>query len=76
MATCMHRFIEKQRFKENSGIFARIFTKKWIKVYFFRAGCTLMSRIETRASSLIIFLIFVDFHKQRIITVDVDTNVH
>ena len=38
---------------------------------------TLMSRMETRASSLIIFFfIFVDYHKQRIISVYEDTNVH
>ena len=36
---------------------------------------TLMSRIETRASSLIIFFLFVDCHKQRIISVLEDTNV-
>ena len=36
----------------------------------------LMSRIETRASSLIIFFIFVDCHKQRIISVYEDTNLH
>ena len=36
----------------------------------------LMSRIETRASTLIIFSIFVDCHKQRIISVYEDTNVH
>ena len=37
---------------------------------------TLMSRIESRASSIIIFFIFVDCHKQRIISVYEDTNVH
>ena len=38
---------------------------------------TLMSRMETRASSLILFfLIFVDFHKQTIISVYEDTNLH
>ena len=37
---------------------------------------TLMSRMETRASSLIIFFIFVDCHKQRIISVYEDTDVH
>ena len=37
---------------------------------------TLMSRIETRATSLIFFFIFVDCHKQRIISVYEDTNVH
>ena len=41
-------------------------------------GCarTLMSGIESRASNLIIFFIFVDCHKQRIISVYEDTNVH
>ena len=77
---------QKLTFKGNSGIFARIFTKQWIKIYFFSqqdadhvAGDrarTLMSRMETRASSLIIFFIFVDCHKQRIISVYKDTNVH
>ena len=37
---------------------------------------TLMSRMETRASNLIIFFIFVDYHKQRIVSVYKDTNVH
>ena len=65
---------QKLTFKGNSSIFARIFTKQWIKIYFFFqqdadhvAGDharTLMSGMETRASSLIIFLIFVDCHKQ------------
>ena len=77
---------QKLTFKENSSIFARIFTKQWIKIIFFSqqdedhvAGDrarTLMSRMETRASSLIIFFIFVDYHKQRIISVYEDTNVH
>ena len=34
---------------------------------------TLMSRMETRACSLIIFFIFVDYHKQKIISVYEDT---
>ena len=37
---------------------------------------TLMSRMEARISSLIIFFIFVDYHKQRIISVYEDTDVH
>ena len=37
---------------------------------------TLMTRMETRASSLITFFIFVNCHKQRIISVYEDTNVH
>ena len=37
---------------------------------------TLMSRMETRASSLITFFIFVDCHKQIIISVYEDINVH
>ena len=38
---------------------------------------TLMSHLETRASSLKkFFFIFVDYHKQRIISVYEDTNVH
>ena len=36
---------------------------------------TLMSRMETRASSLIISIILVDCHKQRIISVYEDTKV-
>ena len=77
---------QKMTFKEKSGNIARIFTKQWIKIYFFSqqdadhvAGDrarTLMSRMETRASSQIIFFIFVDCHKQRIISVYEDTNVH
>ena len=35
---------------------------------------SLMSRMETRASSLIICFIFVDYHKERIISVYEDTN--
>ena len=55
---------QKLTFKENSSNFARIFAKQWIKIYIFSqqdadhvAGDrarTLMSRMETRASSLII----------------------
>ena len=77
---------QKLAFKGNSGIFARIFTKQWIQIYFFSqqdadhvAGDrarTLMSRLETRAASLIIFFIFVDCHKQIIISVYEDTTVH
>ena len=73
-------------FKETSGIFARIFTKQWIKIYFspcrmlttWRGDCArmIMSRMETRASSLINCFIFVDCHWQRIISVYEDTNVH
>ena len=37
---------------------------------------TLMSRMETRASSPIIFFIFVDYHKQRVSSVYKDTKVH
>ena len=77
---------QKLTFKENSSIFARTFTKQWIKIIFYSqqdadhvAGDrarALMSHLETRASSLIIFFIFVDYHKQRIISVYEDTNVH
>ena len=77
---------QKLTFKENSSIFAHIFTKQWIKIYFFSqqdaehvAGDrarTLMSRMETRAPSLIIFFLFADYHKQRIISAYEDTNVH
>ena len=77
---------QKLTFKENSSIFARIYTKQWIKIYIFSqqdadhvAGDrarTLMSRMETRASSIIIIFIFVDCHKQRITSVYENTNVH
>ena len=70
---------QKLTFKENSSILAGISTKQWIKIYFFSqkdadlvAGDrarTLMSRMETSASSLIIFFIYVDYHKQRSISV-------
>ena len=53
---------QKLTFKENSDIFARIFTKQWIKIYFSQQDAdhvpagdrarTLMSHIETRAYSL------------------------
>ena len=76
---------QKLTFKENSGIFACIFNKQWIKIYIFSqqdadhvAGGharMFMSRMETRASSLIIFFIFVDCHKLRIISVYEETNV-
>ena len=56
---------QKLTFKENSSFFARIFTKRWIKIFFFSQqdedhvvgdrAHTQMSHIETRASSLIIF---------------------
>ena len=77
---------QKLTFKENCSIFARTFTKQWIKIIFYsqqdadhvagNRARTLMSHLETRASSLIIFFIFVDYHKQRIISVYEDTNVH
>ena len=77
---------QKMTFKEKSSILARIFTKQWIKIYFSPSKDAdhvagdrtraLMSRIETRASSLIIFFIFVDYHKQRFISVYEDTHVH
>ena len=77
---------QKLTLQENIGIYSCIFTKQWIKYIFFSqqdadhvAGDrarTLMSRMETRASSLITFFIFVDCHKQRIISVYEDTNVH
>ena len=68
--------------------FARIFTKTGIKKYFFSQhdadhvvgdhAHTFLSRMEKRASSLIgsFILIFVDCHKQRIVSVYEDTNVH
>ena len=75
---------QKLTFKEKSGNFARIFTKQWIKIYFFShqdadhvtgdRARTLLSRMETRASRVMICFIFVDCHKQRIISVYEDTN--
>ena len=77
---------QKLTFKENSGIFASIFTQTVDQNIFFSqqdadhvAGDRarrLMSHMETRASSLIIFFIFIDCHEQRIIYVNEDTNVH
>ena len=77
---------QKLTFKENIGIFARIFNKQRIKIYFFSqqdadnvagdCGRKLMPGMETRASCLNIFFIFVDYHKQRIISVYEDTNRH
>ena len=77
---------QKLTFKENSSIFSRIFTKQWTKINFFPqqdadhvAGYrarTLMSHMETRASSQLIFFIFVDYHKQSIISEYEDINVH
>ena len=71
---------QKLTFNENKGIFARIFTKQWIQIYFSpnRMLSTLMflSRMETRASSLFNFFISADCHKQRMISVYEDTNVH
>ena len=76
---------QKLTFKEISHIFARIFTKQWIKLYVSQQDAdhvagdharTLMSRMKTRASILIICFIFVDRHKQRIISVYEETNVH
>ena len=76
---------QKLTFKENSGIFARIFNKLDQNVFFSQQDAdhvagdrvrTFMPRMETWASSLIIFFIFVDCHKQRIISVYEDTNIH
>ena len=63
---------QNEIFKERIGIFARIFTKKWIKIYVLyqrdaghvagdRAR-TFMSRIAMRASSIIYSFIFVLCH--------------
>ena len=72
--------------KKKANIFAHIFTKQWIKIFFFSQqdadhvegdrARTFMSCIATRAPSLINSFIFVDYHKQRIIYVYEDTNVH
>ena len=77
---------QKLTFKGNSGIFAHIFTKQSIKTYFLSqqnadhvAGDrarTLMSRMETRGILSNYYFIFVDCHRQRIISVYEDTNVH
>ena len=70
---------QNETFKEKSDIFARIFTKQWIKVYFFSkqdadhvAGGrapTFMSHIATRAPSLINYFISSHSHKQIIVSV-------
>ena len=72
--------------KKKSDIFARIFTKQWIKIFFFSqqdadhvAGDrarTFMPRIATRTSSLINSVIFVHCHKRGIVSVCEDRNVH
>ena len=76
---------QKLAFKENSDNFARIFNKQWIKIFFSQQDAdhvagdrarTFMSRMETRASSLIIVFIFVDCHTQIIISVYENTKVH
>ena len=75
---------QKLTFKANSGIFYSHF-QLTVDIFFSQqiadhvAGDrahTFLSRLETRASRLIIFFIFVDCHKQRIISVYEDTNVH
>ena len=60
---------QNERFKEKSDIFARIFTKHRIKIYF-------STNIATRASGLINSFMFVHCHKQRIVSVYEDRNVH
>ena len=69
---------QNETFKEKSGIFARIFAKQWIKIYFspnrmlttwWGIARKSMSRIATSASSLINYFIFVHCHKQRIVSV-------
>ena len=77
---------QNETFKEKSDIFARLFTKQWIIIYFFSqqdadhvAGDrtrTFISRIATRAPSLINSFIFEDYHQQRIIFLYEDTSVH
>ena len=77
---------QNETFKEKSDIFARIFTKQWIKIYFSpnrmlttwrgdRAR-TLMSHVAMRAPSLINSFIYVHSHKQLIVSVYEDRNVH
>ena len=77
-------FRQKLTFKENSSIFVRIFTVDQ-NIFLSQQDAdhvagdrarTLMSRMETRASGLIIFFIFVDYHKQRNLSVYEDTNVY
>ena len=71
--------------KKTNGISAHIFTKQWIKIYFsptrilpFGLGSSghVLSRMETRASSQNYCVMFVVCHKQRIISVNEDTNEH
>ena len=81
---------QNETFKEKSGIFARIFSKQCINIHVYfspnrmltsdhvAVDCarTSMSCIATRTSSLINYFIFVHCHKQRIVSVYVDRNVH
>ena len=77
---------QNETIKEKNDIFACIFTKQWIKIYFFSqkdadhvAGDrarTFMTRIAARAPSLINSFIFVHSHKQIIVSVYKDRNMH
>ena len=76
---------QNETFKEKSDIFARIFTKQLIKIYFspirmlttWRGSARMfISRIATRAPSLINYFIFVHSHKQIIVSYYEDINMH
>ena len=76
---------QNEIFKEKSDIFACIFTKQWVKIYFspnrmltmWRGiGAHVHVKHRMRASSLINSFIFVHCHKQIIVSVYEDRNVH
>ena len=77
---------QKLIFKYNSSILLAFSLNSGSKYIFFSQqdadhvardrARTLMSRMETRAPSLTIIFIIVDYHKQRIISVYEDTKVH
>ena len=71
---------QNETFKEKSDMFACNFTKQWIKIHFSfppGGGSRARSRrIATRAPSLIDSFIFVHSHKQIILSVYEDRNVH
>ena len=79
-------FRQNETFKEKSDIFARIFTKQWIKIYFSPNRMLTTWRGIARARSchalqrghlcLINYFVLVHSHKQIIVSVYEDINVH
>ena len=76
---------DKMRHLKKKRYFAHIFTNSGLKYIFSQQNAghvagdrarTFMSRIATKASSLINSFIFVHCHKQRIVSVYEDRNVH